>query len=296
MTINQIDYFMAVVECQNISKAAEQLFMTQPALSRQITAMEDELGVQLFFRKSRPIQMTPAGRVFYEELKDYVEKYRDAVKKVQIIGSGVGGYLNFGVLPGVDISHLFTSFRAALEEKYPDIVYNAESGSFSDLMNGLRMHNFDFLITHDFGVEKKDGIETLVISNEPNYLVVSEMHPLAHVNRQLTLSDFKEDTFIVNAPEDLIESWDAVLRKCELQGFRPKYKTADNLDQYMLMVETGIGVAVLNGSSILRHHPGVVFLPMEEVDTNELVLVYDSTSLNPSVKKALEIFEHLIQA
>ena len=235
MTITQLEYFMAVAEHKNISKAAEALFMTQPALSRQITAMEEELGIHLFFRKSRPITLTPAGEVLYRGLGGFTEKYYDVVRKAQIIGSGVGGALHFGVLPGIDIGDFFPKYLNYMKDKFPDIEISAAAGSFSELMNGLKTFEYDFIIINDFGVDEADNIETFLIDEQPNYLVMSKSHKMAGKD-SYRLEDFKDEVFAINAPDDLAHG-DKVLEKCALAGFTPKSIVAENISQYLLLLE-----------------------------------------------------------
>ncbi|MCR5785446.1 MAG: LysR family transcriptional regulator [Eubacterium sp.] len=293
MTITQIEYFMAVAEHKNISKAAEALFMTQPALSRQITAIEEELGIHLFFRKSRPITLTPAGEVLYRGLGGFTDKYYDIVRKAQIIGSGVGGALHFGVLPGIDIGDIFPKFFNNMKEKFPEIEISAAAGSFADLMNGLKTFEFDFVITNDFGVEVAENIETLLIDEQPNYLVMSKSHRMAD-KENVSLIDFKDEVFVVNAPDDLAHGG-KVLEKCALAGFTPKSIVAENISQYLLMLETGMAVGVLNGRTTAHHDPNMVFVPIPDIDTNRILLVWDTDCKNPSLKNGIKGFKEVLK-
>ncbi|MCR4842297.1 MAG: LysR family transcriptional regulator [Eubacterium sp.] len=284
---------MAVVRYQNISKAAEQLYITQPALSRQISAMEEELSVTLFHRKSRPITLTPAGQVFYEAMKGFTDRYYDAVKRTELVDSGVGGFLKFGVLPGMDLAGFFLDFKRKIHEKYPDIELGMFSGSFADLMTGLREHTYDFLITLDFGVGSSEIARRMTIGDEKNYVVLSKEHPLAN-EKKVSLEMFKDERFIVNAPEDLPEGWDEVLLKCQEHGFTPDYLMADTLDQYMLMVVTGMGVGILNGTSTLKAQSDVVFIECDDIDDNKMVIVWDDENPNPSVKKVVQLLKEAL--
>ncbi len=295
MTITQIEYFMTVAECQNVSKAAERLFITQPALSRQITAMEDELGIQLFFRKSRPITLTPAGELIYRGLSGFTDKYYDVIDKAQIIASGAGGALNFGVLPGIDIGDIFPEFLLKIREDFPEIRVSAQAGSFGDLMKGLRSFEYDFIITNDFSIKDDPDIETVLIDEQPNYLVMSRQH--AQAGRDIdsyTLEDFKDEIFVVNAPNDL-ETGDKVLIRCQEAGFTPKSVVAESISQYLLLIETGMAVGVLNGRTTAKHDPNMIYVPVPNIDTNKTLLVWDKQCRNPSLKNGLKIFKSCLE-
>ena len=77
MTLNQMKYFIAVARCLSFTEAARSLFMTQPALSRQIQAMEEELGTRLFVRDKKALKLTPGGSVLYNGLPAFLKQYED---------------------------------------------------------------------------------------------------------------------------------------------------------------------------------------------------------------------------
>lgn len=295
MTITQIEYFMTVAEYKNISKAADKLFITQPALSRQIAAMEEELGFQLFIR-SRPMKLTPAGEVLYIGLMGMTDRYYESVRKAAVHGNGAGGLLTFGVLPGVDVGDFFPKFLYQMKQQYPQIEITAEPGSYADMVDGLRRHNFDFVISYDFILDDNLHIDVdyLEIDEQDSCLVIPTGHPLAG-RESYKLSDFKDEVFILNAPTDLSNNWDGLLNKCKEAGFVPRYKMAEDLDQYMLLTESGMGVSVLNGRSTLKHHPRMQFIPMDEIGKNKLLLIWDKENGNPSLKTARKVFKKVLE-
>lgn len=108
MELRHLRYFVAVVEEQSFTKAAEKLFIAQPPLSRQIQNLESELGIQLFERGSRPLQTTPAGQFFYQhavKLLSNAEEVKSMTKRIGLversITMGFVGSLLFGLLPRI---------------------------------------------------------------------------------------------------------------------------------------------------------------------------------------------------
>ena len=98
MTITQIKYFITVVKCASYTKAAEQLFISQPALSRHIKNMEEELNIQLFVRTNNGIHLTPAGSSLYVGMLDLYQNYIEMVNKAEKIQKGLNGSLKIGIL------------------------------------------------------------------------------------------------------------------------------------------------------------------------------------------------------
>ncbi len=294
MTIAQIEYFMAVADYKNFSKAAEKLYITQPALSRQIAAMEEELGFDLFVR-SRPLQLTPAGEVLHMGLVGMTDRFHESVRKASVLGNGAGGIVTIGVLPGVDIGDFFPKFLFRLQKKYPEIEIGAEVHSYAGLVDGLNRHDLDAAIAYDFILDSRlEEVDKIQIDERPSCIVIPKSHPLAGRDHY-KLADFKDEKFILNAPNDLGNGWDRLLGKCKEAGFVPRYRIAENLDQYMLLTESGMGVSVLNGRSTLLHHPGLEFIPLKEIGLNRLYLIWPKSNRNPSLKKSLPIFRAVLE-
>ena len=97
MNFSQIKCFLAASECLNFTKAAERLYLSQPVLSRQIAAMEDELGIELFIREKKTVRLTAAGEVMAEGLRKLAGDYSDLVEKASALHKGFAGTLNIGI-------------------------------------------------------------------------------------------------------------------------------------------------------------------------------------------------------
>ena len=108
------------------------------------------------------------------------------------------------------------------------------------------------------------------------------------------LEDFKDEVFVVNAPDDLATG-DKVLEKCALAGFTPESVVAENISQYLLLLETGMAVGVLNGRTTARHDPNMLFIPIKEVDSNKILLVWDTDCKNPSIKNGIKGFKEIFE-
>ena len=108
MTLNQLKYFIAVARCLSFTEAARSLFMTQPALSRQIQAMEGELGTQLFVRDKKTLKLTPGGSALYNRLPEFLRTYDELVSEARNANRGYEGQLRVGILDVYDASELFS--------------------------------------------------------------------------------------------------------------------------------------------------------------------------------------------
>lgn len=136
MELRHLRYFVAVVEEQSFTKAAEKLFIAQPPLSRQIQNLESELGIQLFERGSRPLQTTPAGHFFYQhavKLLSNAEEIKSMTKRIGLIERSMTiGFVGSFTLWVAASNHLFISSAAASSE------YSAHGIKYNRTVAGIK--------------------------------------------------------------------------------------------------------------------------------------------------------------
>jgi len=118
MNITQMKYFIVTAKCLNFTKAADKLFISQPALSKQITAMERELNIQLFVRNNRSVQMTPPARILLEEFEKIYDEYHKAITRATNSFQGLSGELNIGILEGTYVGDFFPPILSFFEKAY----------------------------------------------------------------------------------------------------------------------------------------------------------------------------------
>ncbi|MCR5665847.1 MAG: LysR family transcriptional regulator [Eubacterium sp.] len=289
MNMTQIKYFLMAAKCKNFTKAADKLFITQPALSRQISSMEAELNVQLFVRNNRSVQLTPAAVVLEEEFEKILNMYNVAVAKAVNSFAGMRGELNIGVLEGTYVGDLFPNVLQYLAEFYPQVKINLRNYSFNNLVEKLYSNELDLIITLKFDVENREKIDYQVIAAGHDYVVVHRNHRLADA-KYVKLSDFKDDTFIMVSPDDSEMSPKLIIQACESHGFYPKVKFATSLAEEMLWVEAGVGVCILDSRNILHNNETVRFLQVEGLSDPSLTLAWNTDHYNPMKETFKSVF------
>jgi DNA-binding transcriptional LysR family regulator len=176
MDIRSIRYFLEVARELNITRAAENLHMAQPPLSRQIQLLEEELEVQLFDREKRHLQLTEEGMILFhrgEQILDLMEKTEAEIRE---FSHGVSGELFIGSVEGRG-PHLLSCWIAEFKEKYPKVQYNLWNGSSDDAIFRLSKGLCDLaLIVEPFDHEQ---YESIPVSSEPWAAMCPASHPLA---------------------------------------------------------------------------------------------------------------------
>lgn len=152
MNIIQMKYFITAARTLSFTKAAQQLYITQPALSRQILSMEKELNLQLFIRTGRNVRLTPAGRILFERFQTIYEDYQKAVLTAKQSFKGLSGKINIGILDGARVGDLFPGTLRHFAANYPNVEINLRNYSFNGLTQRLYDNELDLIITLKFDV------------------------------------------------------------------------------------------------------------------------------------------------
>lgn len=238
MNMIQMKYFITAAKCLNFTKAADKLFITQPALSRQIASMEAELNMQLFIRNNRSVRLTPAAVVLLEGFEKIYNEYNVTVAKALNSFQGLSGELNIGILDGTYVGDLFPGVLKHFANCYPNVKINLQNYSFNALVENLYSSRLDLIITLRFDVEHREKMKYRVIEETRDHVVVHKDHRLANAS-YVKLSDFKDDTFIMVSPEDSEESPKLIIDACKMSGFNPHVKFASSVQEEMLWVQAG---------------------------------------------------------
>ena len=289
MTITQMKYFITAAKCLNFTKAAEILFITQPALSRQISAIENELNMQLFIRTNRYVKLTPPAEVLLKEFEKIYNDYNLAVATARNSFQGLSGELNIGILEGMYVGDLFPGILKYLAEFYPNIKITLHTYSFNELIRKLYQNELDIIFTLLFDLKSREMLRYKVIEKTQDYVVVHKDHRLAGA-KYVKLSDFKDDTIIMVSTEDSEESPRLILDACKMAGFTPHVRFASSLSEEMLWVEAGVGVCILDSRNMLYNNSSVRFLKTDTISDPSLTMAWNEANYNPMKKVFIDHF------
>ncbi len=288
----QIAYFLAVAKFRSFSEAARQLFVAQSAISKQIQTLEKNLGIKLFVRSNRTINLTPAGEVLYRELEKYNNWLLQIIDMAKQVDQGKAGILNIGVMHGLDMSGSNIGFFIDFLEMYPGIQVNIQRIKLEDMAEALYMGTQDILVSYSFLANTMTDITSAVLSWEIDQLLVSRTHPLGKV-KTVTPEALMEHTLVTISPEISEDAYRNSLNYLKGIGVSPQWIThTPTIEDIMLSVEFGLGYAIASDSSRLSRHKGsILFLDMyegREAPVMEILVMWRNDSLNPSLQFFLE--------
>lgn len=289
MTFNQIKYFVTVAECLSFTEAAKCLFITQPALSRQINAMEEELGTRLFIREKKRLKLTPGGSVLYNRLPKVLSDYAEAVEDAN---SGYEGELRIGFLDIYDISELFDDVIREFREAYEQIAMSLERFALGELPARLAAGDLDLILTYGFSLYDKPDLVTVNVQKFDSCIMLNRNHPLAP-QETVALAELKDERFIQLGPKASEEGFRYITNLCARCGIHPDFLLVEKMEDVMLWVQTGNGVAITSDRTIEGQNPHVVLrnIDMPEAKNHNITIAWRKNNYNPAIAIFMEMLE-----
>ena len=248
MELRQLRYFVAVAEDGNISRAAKRIFLTQPALSRQIKALEDEIGQCLLKREAHSIRLTPVGEALLREARELIQHAEQVLERVRAAGRGVR--LRIGYAPSLAAGMLSVAV-ANFTQTHPNARVELFDLSTEEMLTGLENDKLDVALS--VGQQRRTrGLNWTPLMQAPWQLVVNSNHPLAR-RSQVTPAEVAREPLLVFCQRDYPEYWDIIAGWLRAHRQRPRIAGEyDGLESLMAAVESGLGVALLTSRTAHR--------------------------------------------
>jgi DNA-binding transcriptional LysR family regulator len=260
MELRQLRYFVAVAEAGNISRAAKKIFLTQPALSRQIKALEDEIGQGLLERHAHSIRLAPAGEVLLREARELLCHADQVLERARAVGGGPR--LRVGYAPSL-AAGLLSAAVEMYTQTHPRARVELFDLSTLEMLAGLEDGTLDVIVT----AGQKGGRSALKwtpLVRTPWQLAVPRDHPLASRPR-VTPAEVAREPLLIFCQREYPEYGDIILGWLRRHRQQPRITGEyDGVDSLLAAVESGLGVAMVT-IRVGRHVPERVRLkPLSE--------------------------------
>lgn len=265
MELRHLRYVIAVAEQGHITRAAEQLGMQQPPLSRQIKTIEQEIGVRLFRRKPRGVELTDAGRAFIGGARSIVAALHSTVETTRRTARGEQGRISVGCTNGAALNSLVAriirEFRAAL----PLVSVALVEASSNSLIERILNSQIDVAFIRT-AIADPEHVVVDLLQNEPDIVALPSGHALvrgkARGDGSLSLKDLAGETFLAfGSPNGtLTMQGNALIAACEEAGFSPRISPVISQSLPRLnLVAAGLGIAIVPDSMQRVRIEGIVF-------------------------------------
>lgn len=282
-------YVVAVAETRNFTRAAERCDVVQSSLSHRIAGLERELGVKLFARSSRRVELTSAGEAFLAGARECLAAADRAATDAAAATGVVRGRLAVGVIvttAAVDVPELLQRYRA----RYPDVRVVLRSGRSDDLAAAIRDGDLDIAFLGLPQGERPSGVETVVLDDDEHVLVVPAGHRLAGA-RRVTLREIAEETFVdfVGGSPARAQS-DQAFAAAGLS--RDVAYEAGVVELMTGLVARGLGVALLPSAFVrplVADDPGLALVPVRDGPRRTEYLAWSPFNPGPATRAMLEV-------
>ncbi|HEY9279908.1 MAG TPA: LysR substrate-binding domain-containing protein [Eoetvoesiella sp.] len=262
MDVRQLRYFVTVAEELNFSRAAIRLHMSQPPLSQQIKALEDELGTALLIRTRREVKLTDAGKVFLRESRAVLSRLQSAVDVTRRTAKGDIGELRLGMATSA-VFNVMPQILERLKDQFPQAEVSVTDMGSRDQIRAVLHDKLDIGLIHE--QPHIEGLEFQHIFSESLSLAIPCNHPFAN-QEHIQLSELKEQPFIAFSRDYAPTLFDSFIAACREGGFSPRIAhTARHAMTIFQMVRLGLGVALVPSSFARSASPGVTYRRMETV-------------------------------
>lgn len=297
MFFKNYEYFLAIAEYKNITKAAEKLYISQPALSKYLSRLEENVGVSLFDKSKSPLKLTYAGERYVEYVKQVINWEKQLKREFEEIQSDLMGTIHLGV--GLwRSSYMLPAILPAFLEKYPHIKVQIHEGGDEQLLQLLETDRVDFCVMNlnkyvknvDINILMRERI--LLAANERNPLLNQLGYTFTDNSKDILYFDIlnaKDETLIIpHSGQTLYSIVSEFLNKA---GFIPK-KTFDtaNIATAINLVSAGLGITFIP-EAVIRHQIKIDHVVYFTVDTPELAwnltIVWKKNNFVPRITKLL---------
>lgn len=243
MELRHLRYFLAVGEALNFTKAAARLRVAQPALSRQIQDLEDEIGVDLLHRSSRGVTLTAEGKLFLEEVRELLKHADESIERVRALARGEYGELHIGYAP-VPSTEILPPTLAAFQKAVPRVKVLLHDLSSDELIAGLRNGTLEIALMVEPTGEQTVGIEFEGLRTEGLCVAMSAAQPLARL-KSIPLERLAEEPLVGLSRKDYPEYYDYLDRIFAPIHAKPRIVVeCDSMSSLIAEVEAGRGISL----------------------------------------------------
>ena len=272
MELRQIKSFLSVAKTLNFSRTAEIIHLSQPALSLQIRALEDELGARLFDRNRRKTTLTAAGHVFHDEIAGIISQLDGAIHRTRLAADGKLGLIRIGFISTAGneiVPKVVRSFR----KTHPNVQFSLRNILTSDQLSMLSSNEIDVGLLR-LPIERHPDLIVRTVHREPFVLVASSSHELAK-RRKVYLRELSGEDFVMYERAYAPGFHDLLIGILGDAGVVPNItQTAGQMPTLISLVDAGMGIALLPASVVKHSAASVVACNiLDETPMSEIAIV-----------------------
>jgi DNA-binding transcriptional LysR family regulator len=284
MEMHQLEYVLAVAKYKNFTRASEVLKTSQSSLSQQIIKLENELGISLFVRTTRSVELSPAGEEFVKHARRIMSEVIEARRCIHEYTSFEKGNLTVGIIPVVGhyrLPNLFSSYK----KSFPRVILNLLERQCKELIPMLNSHEIDAAFVHQ--TIEEPNLQFTPLITDQMVIVTSERHPFA-ARKSINIKELEYEKFIVPPPTS---GYNQDFQKaCRSAEFEPEIiLTCSSVKTILGLVREDLGVAALPaGVASMDWGFGTKNLELKPAINSTIFLATRNKDLLPTLKEFIK--------
>ncbi|MBI1209861.1 MAG: LysR family transcriptional regulator [Alphaproteobacteria bacterium] len=267
MELRHLRYFVAVAEEGHVTRAAERLGIQQPPLSLQIRALEREVGAQLFRRRPRGMELTAAGRAFFTDAQEILQRVDHAFASTRRTARGEQGRIAIGFTNSAPFHPFVPRVIRAFRDGFPLVALNLEESGTSELVEALRAERLDAVFVRSSAPDYS-GLAVHFLMEEKMMAALPAGHRLAANSgaKPLDLAALNAEPFVLYRRLAGPGFYDAIITACRDAGFNPTVvQEAPRILSTLNLVAAGLGISIVPASLQRMQMDGVVYRRLKTV-------------------------------
>ncbi|MFX3675153.1 MAG: LysR family transcriptional regulator [Paenisporosarcina sp.] len=291
MDIKQLRYFYTIAEQGQITRAAKKLHMAQPPLSQQLKHLEEELGVILFERNGRQMELTQAGLVLYKKAERILLQLEEIETEVKETNEGLRGKLSIGI---VKTCFWYLPDRVRLfRETYPSITFSLREGDSYTIEQLIKSRESEVGIVR-LPIEMK-AFSKIELPKEPFVVVFPNNTPGFHLKTSIKMKELEAIPLLLLHRISGVGQYEIVLEECKRHGFEPNVICeCPDVSMLLSLVSAGVGATIIPESSLVSFPlPNLHTLKIEDstIYAESAIIWLKDRYLSKQAKRFIETFE-----
>ncbi|MER2109144.1 MAG: LysR family transcriptional regulator [Solibacillus sp.] len=260
MDIRQLEYFVEVAKQLSFTKAAATLHVSQPSISKAIQNFEAELGVPLFYRSSKQLELTDAGQAVLVNAQQVLASFHNLRSELTDLMNLQKGQIRIGIPPIVG-AEFFSKLISHYKERYPYIEIQLTEVGTKRIRQYIEAGQLDIGLVCNTSTYEQ--LETIRFITDPLQLIVHQDHPLAKKSA-VELTDLQAESFIIYRKDFIL--YDKIIEECSKNGFFPTIACeTTQKDLFIEMVQAKVGIALLPQKIAEKiPYPSIKCIPFKE--------------------------------
>lgn len=291
MNIDQLQRFLVVAECLNFTTAAERLYIGQSTISRQIAALEQELGVILLIRGPRSVELTEAGKVLQREGTKLMKHFEEVKDKVVDAGRGASGKLRITTVPAY--FPVLNDLCLQTMETFPDIKLSLSYSKYVNVCQDLDLGTADIAVSYSFLNPYNDAYEAIPLEQSRFYVLCRKDHWIAQEHPDGVYLDDLRDA-------DICFGRGAVLMVHHPQPYfggplPSEHRDNGSMEGDLISLQHSDSIMILPGCSANNNRHNLAQIPLLDQDLNHyVILYYRKDSVTSTVQHFLDIVKSTV--